>query len=85
MGNSTWNELKRFFEVLGVEQTAWPEFPNHQCSIDVPIHEVVAKNATLKAALHQNSKSIAKADLPERYRKILDFVARGELIFFTPV
>ena len=85
MGNTTWQALKQFFATLGVHPDAWPEFPNHQLSIDIPIPEVDAKNEVLRKALRENRSAIEAADMPERYRKILAYIERGERIFFTPV
>jgi len=85
MGNTTWRELKHFFAGLGVPAEAWPEFPDHQCSIDIPLPQVNARNIALRRAIHENRQAIDRAVLPELCRKILSYIDRGESLFFTPV
>jgi hypothetical protein len=77
---STWEEMKKHSQTLGISPDSWPEFFAFEDAIDLPLEEVERKNTLLRAALVDLSKEAASSN--RLLLMIWECIRRGEQIFF---
>ena len=76
---TSWLELKRFGESVGIPIEAWPEFLDCDSGIDVDLDLAKQKSDLLKSHCAKIPLSIACPYWFERIRLFLD---RGETVFY---
>lgn len=80
LGHTTWGEMKALAEAHGMPSTAWPEFLEYDCGIDVPLTEVRAKQGVFRQHLLRLSPAVA--DRHSWLARVVEWVRHGEAVFF---
>jgi hypothetical protein len=76
---SSWSEMKEFGHSHGIPDSTWPEFLEHEFAIDVPLDEIESRSNRFRSA----ASRLDRGDLlPYWLAKMLEYLDRGEYIFF---
>jgi hypothetical protein len=76
---TSWMELKRFGESVGIPTDSWPEFLDCDSGIDVDVDLAAQKSDLFKAHCAKIPMGIS---YPYWFEKILVFLDCGETVFF---